>query len=99
MMLEHIHLKNASFSTKKGITIIDAKNLEFENVKIDQQQETVMNIYNGIALNFEGIMDISKGDIKISGPLSKEIIFKASDIQDEQIKCSDKTSIVQIVSD
>ena len=90
MMLEDIHLKNASFSSAKGITIIDAKNLVFENVKIDQRQETVMNIYNGVALNFEGIEDVSNGHVKISGPLSKEIFFKASSIQEEQIKCSDK---------
>ena len=73
-----------------GDDIIDAKDLVFENVKIDQGQETVMNIYNGIALNFEGIEDVSNGHVKISGPLSKEIFFKASSIKDEQIKCSDK---------
>lgn len=100
MMLQDIYLKNASFSSNRGITIIDAKNIVFENVKIDQKQETVMNIYNGISLNFERIEDISNGDIKISGPLSKDIIFKASDIHEEQIKGSEKIKSrnVQILS-
>jgi len=97
MMLEDIHLKNASFSAGKGITIIDAKNLVFENVKIDQKQETVMNIYNGIELNFERIKDISNGDIRVSGPLTKDIFFKASDIKDKQIKCSDKIKMEIVI--
>lgn len=100
MMLEDIHLKNATFTTARGITIIDAKNFEFENVSINQKQATVMDIYNGVDLRFEKIKGISNGDIKISGPLSSEIFFKATDIDEEQIKYADKSKSnpVQIVS-
>jgi polygalacturonase len=89
MMLEDIHLKNASFSTTRGITIIDAKNFEFENVKIDQKQETVMDIYNGVALSFEKIEDTSHGIVKISGAASGEISFIDSNIGDHHIQCSE----------
>ena len=100
MMLEDIHLKNASFSTTKGITIIDAKNFEFENVKIDQKQETVMDIYNGAALSFDKIEDKSHGIVKISGTVSKEISFEDSNISDKHIKCSEdlKPGTFKIVS-
>jgi len=100
MMLQNIHLKNASFSTFEGITIIDAKNLEFENVTIKQKDPTVMNIHNGVALNFKKILGVAKGDIKISGAQSKEILFVASDIDDKQIKSIGQfsSSPAQIVS-
>jgi hypothetical protein len=88
MMLEDIHLKNASFSTTRGITIIDAKNFEFENVKIDQKQETVMDIYNGVALSFDKMEDQSNGIVKISGTVSREISFENSNIGDDHIQCA-----------
>ena len=51
-------------------------------------------------MRFEKIKGISNGDIKISGPLSSEIFFKATDIDEEQIKYADKSKSnpVQIVS-
>ena len=92
MMLQEIHLKNSSFTTNSGFTIIDAEKIQFQNVVIYQKNDVVMNIYNGIGLVFEGIDDRSNGIVKISGDQSSGISFKASNINSENIKSSESIS-------
>ena len=89
MMLENIELSNASFSAVHGITIIDAINLTFTNITIDQKDETLMIIYNGKNLDFNAIEGNSNTVVKISGSQSNNILFKKSTIKAEQIKCSE----------
>ena len=100
MMLENIELTDASFIAKEGITIIDAAEMKFTNILIEQQEEHVLDIYNGQKVQFDGFTDKSGGFVSISGGNSKDISFKASSIDKSLVKCSKslKEDTYQIIS-
>ncbi len=100
MMLENIELKNATFKTREGFTIIDADKMYFSNVAIDQIKENVINIYNGKNLQFKSFTDKSGGSVRISGSNSEAISFEASSIDQSHIKTSEsgKKGVFKIIS-
>ena len=75
MNLKNVHLKNAILRGKKGIAIVDAEGMVFENVKVVADQGAALSIYNGKSIDVNGF-EFTKSDedaISIMGELTSEI--------------------------
>ncbi|WP_373056637.1 glycosyl hydrolase family 28 protein [Zunongwangia sp. H14] len=95
MKLENVQLKNSIFETEEGITIIDANNIDLENVKILQKNGPALVIYNAADVQLKEIeyQKNKKGaSVQVLGK-SKNIDFSESKISKEDIQ--QKTAAVQ----
>ncbi|MFV8341950.1 glycoside hydrolase family 28 protein [Flavobacterium sp. XS2P39] len=55
MNLENIQISNLTAKAEKGFSIIDANGIKISNVKLDIQDTTVFDIYNGKNMSFKNI--------------------------------------------
>ncbi|MBS2099690.1 glycoside hydrolase family 28 protein [Carboxylicivirga linearis] len=75
MNLKNVHLKNAVLRGNKGIAIVDAEGMLFENVKVVAEQGASLSIYNGKSIDINGF-EFTKSDVEaisIMGTLTSEI--------------------------
>lgn len=66
MNLKNVHLKNAVLRGRKGIAIVDADGMVFENVKVIADQGNALSVYNGKSITMEGFDFNQNGDVAIS---------------------------------
>lgn len=88
MKLQNTHLENGIFGAEEGITIIDAKDIELENVKVLREKGPALLIYNSSNLNvgkFTFNKTGSSAAIKVLGQTEK-IDFSKSDISEADLE-------------
>ncbi len=74
MNLKNVSLENATFQTKKGITVIDADGITLKNVKVIASNDYALTVYNTKNLNVDEF-SFSKNQlpVKILGSNSKDL--------------------------
>jgi polygalacturonase len=88
MNLQNVVLKNATFETVHGITIIDSDGIEFENIQLNQAKGTGLTCYN--AKNIEiaefTFRNNEESKILVLGELSSNISLLQSTLGPKDIK-------------
>nr|WP_319399577.1 glycosyl hydrolase family 28 protein [uncultured Carboxylicivirga sp.] len=75
MNLKNVHLKNAVLHGARGIAIVDAEGMVFENVKVIADKGNALSIYNGKSIEMDGF-DFNQNDdiaIAIMGELTNKV--------------------------
>ncbi len=75
MNLENIEITNLTAKAEKGFSIIDANGIKISNVKLDIENSTVFDIYNGKNMSLKNIEfnSTSPKAISINGEASKNV--------------------------
>ena len=88
MKLENVRLENAVFETENGITLIDAVDIEFSNVKVLNKKGAALTIYNSknVDINALSFKDQQNAPvIKVLGDASGNIQIEETAITEDQI--------------
>jgi polygalacturonase len=96
MNLENIEISNLTAKAQKGFSIIDANGIKISNAKLDIENPTVFEIYNGKNMSLKNIEfnSTSAKAITIDGAASSNIEL----VTDKKIDYSKKTTISETVS-
>jgi polygalacturonase len=86
MNLENIRFNNMVLEADNGFSLVDAKDIELENIDLQTKSETAFEIYNVGNLVFKNVRFDSKGKsaIKINGEKCTGITFDS--VQGKEIK-------------
>lgn len=87
MKLSNVTLENAILEAKKGITMIDADQVTLKNVKVLQEEENALIIYNSTNVNINELY-YKKGTtpaIRVMGKASENIHFSKEGMDKEQV--------------
>ena len=78
MNLQNVTLEDASFDTRKGITVIDADGMTFRNIHLYQAEGPAFTFYNSRNAEVEEIKFAQETEdwIRVLGPLSRDIQLK-----------------------
>lgn len=87
MKLSNVTLENAVLEAKNGISIIDADQITFKNVKVMHNKGTAITIYNGANVNFDQLTlkDEDKALIRVLGNTSQKIKITNSNFAKEKV--------------
>jgi len=96
MNLENIEISNLIAKAEKGFSIIDANGIKITNAKLDIQDSTVFQIYNGKNMTLKNVefSSTSPKAVTIDGAASEKIELVSS----EETDYSKKTSIGETVA-
>jgi polygalacturonase len=96
MNLQNIEISNLTAKAEKGFSIIDANGIKISNVKLDIENPTVFEIYNGKNLSLKNVEfnSTSPKAVTIDGAASEKIELVSSGTLDY----SKKTTIGETVS-
>lgn len=83
MNLHNIHLENAIFKTEKGLTLIDAHQIDLKNVNIINTKAEAIVLYNSQKVKIDKLSfhENPSAAIKIMGEKSKNIQLSKSDFK------------------
>jgi polygalacturonase len=84
MSLKNVKLENAVLEAKKGITMVDAEEILFSNVKVLAEKSPALTLYNSRNVDVSGLafQDSREPAVKVLGPLTENIHFKSSDFKE-----------------
>lgn len=84
MSLKNVKLENVVLEAKKGITLVDAEEITFSNVKVLAETGVALTIYNSRHVNVSGLAfrDSGAPAVKVLGPLSENIVFENKDFKE-----------------
>lgn len=96
MNLQNIELSNLIISAEKGFSIIDASGIKITNAKLDIQNPTIFEIYNGknVILKDVEFNSISPKAVTIDGAATEKIEL----ISSTKTEYAKKTTITDAVS-
>ncbi|MBF4516015.1 glycoside hydrolase family 28 protein [Flavobacterium sp. ANB] len=96
MNLENIEISNLTAKAQKGFSIIDANGIKINNAKLDIENPTVFEIYNGKNMSLKNVEfnSTSTKAITIDGAASEKIEL----VTDKKSDYSKKTTITETVS-
>ena len=85
MNLKNVSLENATFQTKKGITVIDADGITLKNVKVIASNDYALTVYNSKNVSVSGFsFSESQSSVKVLGDKSAHIEFDKNDFSDSK---------------
>lgn len=84
MNLKNINLENVYLQAKKGISMIDANQITFQNVSIEVENGLPLTLYNtsNIRINALKTSSPSEGSVKIMGAKTSDILLSKKDFDD-----------------
>jgi polygalacturonase len=80
MNLENIEISNLIGKAEKGFSIIDAKGIKLNNIKLDIKESTIFDIYNGKNVTLKNVEfnSTSPNAVNINGTASEKIELVSS---------------------
>ena len=79
MNLQNVTLEDASFDTRKGITVIDGDGLSFKNIRLHQAEGPAFTFYNSKNAEVSEVEFAQQSEqwVRVLGPLSADIRLEA----------------------
>ena len=79
MNLQNVTLEDASFDTRKGITVIDGDGMSFRNIRLRQSEGAAFTFYNTLDAELSEVEFSGEGEpwVRVLGPLSADIRLEA----------------------
>ncbi|RNL95253.1 glycoside hydrolase family 28 protein [Sinomicrobium pectinilyticum] len=99
MKLKNVHLENAYFETRNGITMIDTDNLSLKNVTVTNKEGVPLTIHNGknIQLREVKVNAEHKTSLKISGKENGTISVESGNITEDRITSEDHNNTGKVL--
>ncbi|MGB3798994.1 MAG: glycoside hydrolase family 28 protein [Lewinella sp.] len=81
MNLQNVTLEDATFETRKGITVIDGDGMTFKNIRLHQAEGPAFTFYNSKDADVEEVEFAQKDEqwVRVLGTLSENIRLRARD--------------------
>ena len=101
MKLKNIQLKNVFLEGKKGVTLIDANDISFENVQIAQSSGPALTVFNTNKLDISNLAVRPSEDktINVYGTETDAITFKDSKISQASVFIAEEVKESSVVFD